>query len=109
PLQCKRYFMRKEISRVSRNTYGRQLRHFFAWCTEKRIVKSNPMKGVQVPKAPSKVPNFLTREHYDRLLGTLEMYDTLSEEERADLIESTFGTRFAPKIHAGEAAWMAGV
>jgi integrase len=66
---------------------------------------------VKVPKAPSKVPNFLTREHYDRLMRALEAHETLTDEELSELIESTFGVEVGrtPKIHAGEAAWMADV
>lgn len=110
--QCKAFYLRTEISRTSRNTYGRQIRAFFNWCVKKNLLKRSPMKEAKIPKAPSKVPTFLTREQYKHLLETIDGYATVleSDAELSKMLEDAFGLDVEVSKHAniqeGEIRWL---
>ena len=73
------------------------------------------MAAVKVPKAPTKTPNFLTKEQYKELIRTIDTYATIMESDASisALLEETLGLQIDrnkyANIREGEVRWLVNV
>jgi integrase len=67
------YILATDIAQATRAKRYRHLLTLFNW-SEEGLVERNPMDDVKRPKAPRKVPEYLTPAQVDHLLGTMDRY-----------------------------------
>lgn len=110
--QCEAFYNRSTLSKTSRRSYARDLRSFMNWSAKAGLIKVSPMKGVKLPKAPLKMPTFLTREQFGHLVRTIDAYATIMESDAdlTEMLKEAFGLDFERSKHAaildGQVRWM---
>ena len=55
----------------TKNTYYARLSAFFNWCIDRDLIRDSPLVRVVKPRVEKKVPLFLSKKHYDKLLKTI--------------------------------------
>lgn len=63
----------KRVSDVTINNYIRNIKVFFAYLKDHRIIKSNPAKQIKSIKVVRKPLNFLTDAEFNRLLKSMDL------------------------------------
>jgi len=63
---------RKEISNTTINNYIRNIKVFFTWLEEQRIITKNPMKNIKQLPNNRRAKDFITDEEFSRLIGKLD-------------------------------------
>lgn len=110
--ECEAFYNRSTLSRTSRNSYARDLRSFFNWCVKSCLIKASPMKGVKLLRVPAKVPSFLTREQFDKLIRAIDGYATIMESDAdlTEMLKEAFGLQLDRNKHAaiqeGQVRWL---
>ena len=70
----------KPLAVTTVRTYHAQLRSFFGWALQKRLIESNPMASVKRPKDTRREVEYLTPTEVERVLNSIE---AAAEQHRA--------------------------
>lgn len=91
---------RDDVSNATLHTYHTRMRAFFRWCVEEGLIRQDPTRKIEKPRLHRKEKQYLTREHYERLIRCIEadavmQAETLKEGEvtwLADVVRVAVGT-----------------
>lgn len=68
---CEGLVRRPGLSPASERSYRRKLSVFLAWSVEQRLIRTNPLDGVERPAAYTAAPAWLRRDEFKRLLTAI--------------------------------------